>query len=90
MKTKNRKVNLNILKSLLWEYNWRSVKKNLTDSFIIARVLELGRPEQFRLFSELVGNEVIKTFLLKRGKKLLSPQSFNFWRLYYDKNETTK
>jgi len=90
MQTKSRKVNLNILKSLFWEYNWGSVKRNLTDSFIIARVLELGNPEQFHLFSEVVGNKVIKTFLFRKGKKLLSPQSFNFWRLYYDKTEITK
>jgi hypothetical protein len=90
MKRENKKIDLDILKPLFWEYDWGSVKENLTSPFVIARILELGNPEQFRLFAELVGNEIIKKFLYKKGKKLLSPQSFNFWRLYYQKNETTK
>jgi hypothetical protein len=90
MKTKSRKVNLNILKSLFWEYNWGSVKENLASSFVIARILELGTPEQFHLFAGIVGDKIIKTFLNKAGRKLLSPQSLNFWKLYYQKNETTK
>ena len=76
-----------ILHSLFWEYKWESVKKNLTSPFVIARVLELGNPEQFRIFSELVGEETIKNFLREKGKKLLSPQSFNFWRIYYSIDE---
>jgi hypothetical protein len=90
MKTKNKKVDLDILKPLFWEYNWGSVKENFASSFVIARILELGTPEQFRLFAGMVGDEIIKTFLNKVGKKLLSPQSLNFWRLYYQKNEATK
>jgi len=89
MKTKNRKIDLEILKPLFWEYDWTSLKENLTSPFVIARVLELGNPEQFHLFAELVGNELIKAFLDESGERLLSPQSFNFWQLYYQKNETT-
>ncbi|MGC9093869.1 MAG: DUF6922 domain-containing protein [Bacteroidota bacterium] len=74
---------LEILKPLFWEYDWGSVEENLASSFVIARVLELGDPKQFRLFAELVGEDSIKIFLREKGEKLLSPQSLNFWKLYY-------
>lgn len=65
-----------ILHSLFWEYKWESVKKNLTSPFVIARVLELGNPEQFRIFSELVGEETIKNFLREKGEILKFSDNF--------------
>jgi hypothetical protein len=90
METSNKRHNLGILKPLFWEYDWDSVQKNLTSPFVIARVLELGNPQQFHLFAELVGHGVIKSLLHEKGKELLSPQSFNFWRLYYQRNEVAE
>lgn len=89
MKPRHKRTDLDILKPLFWEYQWTSVKQNLTSPFVIARVLELANPEQFRLFASMVGNETIKAFLNEKGAKLLSPQSYNFWRLYYQQNETS-
>lgn len=40
--------NLNILKDLFWDYKWKSVVKNLTSPFVIARVLEIGNKEQVK------------------------------------------
>ncbi len=76
-----------ILKPLFWEYDWASVRENLTSPFVIARILELGNQEQFHIFAGLIGHEPIKAFLELKGEKLLSPQSLNFWRLYYERNE---
>ena len=89
MKPRRKRTELDILKPLFWEYHWTSVKQNLTSPAVIARVLELGNPEQFRLFASIVGNETIKAFLNEKGANLLSPQSYNFWRLYYQQNEST-
>lgn len=73
------------LKSLFWEYKLESLKKNLKSPIIIARVLEMGNPEQFRIFSSLVGDETIYKFVEEKGKKMLSKRSFNYWKLYYEK-----
>lgn len=81
---------LEILRPLFWEYDWNSVREKLNSPFVIARILELGNPEQFHVLAELVGDEVIKTFLREKGERLLSPQSFNFWRLYYQRNEVAE
>lgn len=89
MKPRRKRSELGILKPLFWEYHWASVKQKLTSPAVIARVLELGNPEQFRLFASVVGNETIRAFLYEKGAKLLSPQSYNFWRLYYQQNETS-
>jgi len=90
MENNSKENKLEILKPLFWEYDWNSVKENLNSSFVIAKVLELGDPEQFHFFAEIVGNEVIKAFLYEKGEKLLSPQSFNFWQLYYQRNDIIK
>lgn len=74
---------LNILKDLFWDYNWDSVLKNLDSPFVIARVLEIGNKEQVKEFISFIGSEKIVEFLKKYGKKLLSKQSLNFWKLYY-------
>ncbi|OHB70055.1 MAG: hypothetical protein A2W23_08245 [Planctomycetes bacterium RBG_16_43_13] len=76
------------LKPLFWEYDWGSVQGNLNSPFIIARVMELANPQQFHTFAQLVGVEAMRLFLKERGRKLLSPQSYNFWALYYRVNDS--
>jgi len=41
--------NLEILKELFWDYEWSSVIENLNSPFVIARVLEIGDEEQFKV-----------------------------------------
>ncbi|HBT04354.1 MULTISPECIES: hypothetical protein [Thermodesulfobacterium] len=77
--------NFNKLKPLFWEHEWNSVKKNLNSPFVIARVLEIGNPEQFKIFVSVVGDDKIIKFLQESGERLLSRKSLNFWRIYYDK-----
>jgi hypothetical protein len=89
MKT-NKQSDLEILRPLFWECDWNSVREKLNSPFVITRILELGNPEQFHVFAEVVGDEVIKTFLREKRERLLSPQSFNFWRLYYQRNEVAE
>jgi hypothetical protein len=72
-----------ILKPLFWGYKWDSVKENLDSPFVIARVLEFGDPEQVEVFINLVGEDSIKRFLKEKGKKLLSPRSYNFWKIVF-------
>lgn len=71
---------LQILKDLFWDYKWESVINNLDSPFVIARVLEIGNERQVKVFISFVGWEKILDFLSKY-EKLLSKQSFNFWRL---------
>lgn len=87
MKIKLKQMDKKVLFPLFWEYDIDSLAKNLTSPFVIARVLELGNPQQFFIFTRMVGNKVIKTFINEKGEKLLSPQSYNFWRLYYRRQE---
>lgn len=75
--------NINELKELFWEYKWESVKKNLKSPFVISRVLELGDTKQFFILLSYTGSKVIKQFVLKKGKRLLHPLSYNFWKLYF-------
>lgn len=77
--------NLNKIKPLFWDYEWDSVKKNLNSPFVIARVLEMGNPEQFKILVSVVGDDKIIKFLQESGERLLSRKSLNFWRIYYDK-----
>lgn len=78
------------LKPLFWDYEWESLKKNLISSFVISRVLEMANPEQFRIFSSAVGDEVIIRFLEEKGEKMLSKRALNYWRLYYEKRINPK
>lgn len=57
------------LKPLFWEYKWESVKENLTSPVVIARVLEMANPEQFKIFSSAVGDEEIMKFLKLKEKR---------------------
>ena len=79
---------IGILKSLFWDYRWDSVKEHLTSPFVIARVLEMGNPEQVQVFLQMVGKQTIRDFLSTHGKKLLSNKSYNFWTLYYAQQKT--
>jgi hypothetical protein len=76
---------LDKLKPLFWEYKWESVKENLASPVVIARVLEMANPEQFKIFSSAVGDTEIIKFLKTKGERMLSKRSFNFWKLYYEK-----
>jgi len=75
---------LKIIEPLFWDYEWSSVLAHLSSPFVIARVLEMGSPEQFALFARQVGDDKIRAMVRKKGEKLLSPRSFNFWSLYYE------
>lgn len=77
--------NLIKLKPLFWDYEWNSVRKNLGSPFAIARVLEMGNPEQFKILVSVVGDDRIVKFLKESGERLLSRKSLNFWRIYYEK-----
>lgn len=83
-------VNFKKLKILLWDYKWESVLKNLDSFFVISRVLEIGNPEQFEILSNAIGDEKIKKFLFKKGKKFLSKKSLNFWKIYYAQKSNSK
>lgn len=85
MQDSKKKKNLERLKPIFWEYEWDSVRKNLTSPVIIAKLLEMANPEQFKIFSSLVGDEEIKRFLEKKGEKRLSKKAYNYWKLYYEK-----
>ena len=78
---------IEILQPLFWDCKWDSVKENLGSPFVIARVLEFGDPEEINLFVRLVGKDSIKRFLREKGKKLLSPRSYNFWKMVFLANE---
>ena len=78
------------IKNLFWEYEWDSVKKRIDSVFVIAKVLEMGTPEQFKILEKIVGREKIKKFLAEKGKKLLSPVSYNFWKNYYEKKTPSR
>jgi len=84
------KEELEKLKPLFWEYQWESVKENLTSPVVISRVLEVANPEQFKIFSSVVGDEEIIKFLATKGEKMLSRKSLNYWRLYYEKKAKKK
>lgn len=78
------KSSLRKLKDLFWDYNWNSVSENLNSPFVIARVLEIGNPEQVKILISEIGDDTIKNFLKDDGKRLLSSISYNFWKSYYD------
>jgi len=75
---------IKIIQPLFWDYEWESVLGHLASPFVIARVLELGNPEQFAVLAKQVGDKKIRAMVKVKGRKLLSPRSFNFWSLYYE------
>jgi len=78
------------LKPLFWEYKWESVKKNMDSVFVISKILELGSPEQIKILEKTVGKEKIRNFLEEKGRKLLSPKSYNFWKNYYERRTSAR
>jgi hypothetical protein len=84
----HKKNDISIIQNLFWDYDTNSLKYHLTSPFVIARILELGTPQQFKTFEKMVGSSCIKDFLKTKGKKLLTDESFNFWKIYYKLDET--
>lgn len=82
MNTKDSK-NLNRLKRLFWDYNFNDIISNFDNDVVIERVFELGDIEDFLILKEKVSKEKLILYLKRKGKKRLSKQSFNFWKLYY-------
>ena len=78
------------LKGLFWDYSWESVVEKLRSPFVIARVLELGNSEQVGILINHVGEKALKEFIEKYAERLLSELSYNFWKIYYEKNFTEK
>lgn len=82
--TSGNKNDLEKLKHLFWDYNWDSVLEKLNSHFVIARVLELGDKEEFKILRDVIGDPEIINFLKsEKAQKLLSRQSLNFWKIYY-------
>ncbi|MGC9089459.1 MAG: DUF6922 domain-containing protein [Caldisericia bacterium] len=82
MKNKSSKIN-HSFKGLFWDYKFEDVLSNLDNDVVIARVLELGDIEDFKFLKQNVSDEKIIDFLKRRGEKLLSKISFNFWSIYF-------
>lgn len=81
---------IDILKPLFWDYDFESVKKNIHSHFVIARVLELGTPEQFEVLRSFLSDEKITEFLRSENtSKFLSRKSLNFWLIYYGIKKNT-
>jgi len=78
------------LRLLFWEYKWETVKENMDSVFVISKILELGNPEQIKILEKTVGKEKIRNFLKEKGRKLLSPKSYNFWKNYYERKTSTR
>ncbi len=83
MKQKNLIKISDSFKNLFWDYKIEDVLSNLDNDIVIARVLELGDVEDFKFLKENVPKEKFINFLKKRGKKLLTRVSFNFWSTYF-------
>lgn len=86
MKDKRKMDDLDRLKDLFWDYRWDSVVENLSSPFVIARVLELGNSEQVDILIKQIGEDALKQFIEKYAERLLSKISYNFWKIYYEKN----
>lgn len=78
------------LKELFWDYKWKSVLEKIDSPYVIARVLEMGNSKQVKIFINGLGRDKILDFLANYGERLLSKVSYNFWKLYYEKNINKK
>lgn len=65
------------LHPLFWEYDPNTL--NAASSIVIERILEQGDLPAWRWLEAHVLETEIRSFLLRKGQKRLSPKSFEFW-----------
>lgn len=78
---------LNALKNLFWEYDFKDVLNDLSNIVVIERVLELGSKEQINILFKYIEKQKIIEYLEATGKRRLSKKSYNFWREYFGINK---
>lgn len=62
------------------EYDPTRLDPETDADLIIQRTLEFGTWDEARWLFIMYGRQRIRIFLRKRGERLLSPVTFNYWR----------
>ncbi len=68
---------------LFWESAFDKLDAERDWSYVLARVLELGRLEDVRWAFDTYGNERIHRFLREVGHPELSARTLAFWRAFF-------
>lgn len=71
-------------RALFWDVDPESIDMERKADFVIERALEYGTWDQVKLAREHYGDERIRQYILKRGFKVLSNKTFNFWLTVFD------
>ena len=69
------------LKKYFWEVDTRKLDPKKHPEYVIARILEYGRPEAIRWMINTFDRKLIKGTLKKSRE--ISRKSGEFWRLFY-------
>ncbi len=67
------------LYSFFWEYDLRDIDIVRHADFIIGRIMERGSWESMVWLKKEFPRDVMRNFLEKRGKRILSPRELNYW-----------
>lgn len=66
---------------LFWDVNVENIDREKHAGHIIERFLEYGTLEGVQWLRKFYGDERIKEYILKRGFRVLSNKTLNFWKL---------
>lgn len=65
---------------LFWDVKFENIHMDTHARFIIERLLEYGTWEGILFLRGIYGDERIRDYILKRGYKVLSKKTLNFWK----------
>ena len=74
------------LSSVLWDVNPATIDERKNARFLIARILEAGRPEQVAWMFQRYGHEAIAE--VARDSRSLSPRTASAWRALLEDRES--
>ncbi|MGH2351197.1 MAG: DUF6922 domain-containing protein [Chloroflexota bacterium] len=69
------------LRSLFWDYDFRTLAWERDRDLVIGRVLTAGDWEALRWLRAEVGDQALREWILRRRGRGLSPKQLRFWEL---------
>jgi hypothetical protein len=73
-----------ILRSLFWEYNFRSLSWEKDRDFIVARILSVGTSKAVHWLRTQMKDADLAQWIVRRRGRGLSPKQMRFWELLLD------
>lgn len=72
------------LKPLFWEYDFQKLTWPESRHTVIGRVLSAGQWRHIQWLRRQVGDEELRTWIMERRGRMLTPRQLTYWQLVLD------